>query len=130
MNVLSKIPNIPPIRTISCGNTSCYLLDGEGNLWSFGYNHLGQLGHGDNTNTNTPKIIITLKNIQQISYGGSGFHFMATNSQNQIFVAGNNDYGQLGTGNTKLFLNPQEINSQYSTIWRGEFHTRAKSARK
>ena len=44
-NVLNKITNIPPIRTISCIFASCYLLDGEGNLWTFGLNNYWQLGH-------------------------------------------------------------------------------------
>ena len=52
-------------------------------------------------------------------------------TQNQIFGAGNNSNGQLGTGDKDgAVLNPKEINSQYSTIWRDEFYTRAKSARK
>ena len=129
-NVLNKIPNIPPIKTISCVFASSYLIDFEGNLWSFGYNTDGQLGHGDNTNKNTPKIVTTLKNIQQISYGYSGYHFFAKNSQNQIFVTGNNDFGQLGTGDKESVSIPKEINSQYSNIWRDVFHTQAKSARK
>ena len=110
--------------------SSCYLIDLEGNLWSFGLNNFGQLGHGDTTNINTPKIITTLKDIQQISYGSSGKHFFAKNSQNQIFATGNNYFGQLGTGDIQSLSIPKEINSQYSNIWRDEFHTRAKSARK
>ena len=130
-SVLNKIPNIPPIKIISSVNLSCYLIDFEGNLWSFGYNGYGQLGQGDKTNINTPKIISTLKDIQQISYESClGRHFMAKNSQNQIFVTGNNDWGQLGTGDTQNVSIPIAINSQYSTIWRDEFHSRAKSARK
>ena len=130
-NVLKKIPNIPPIKTISCVGASCYLIDFEGNVWSFGYNKLGQLGHGDYTNKNTPKIINTLKeDIQQISYGSTGFHFLAKNSQNQIFVTGNNEHGQLGTGDRKSISIPKEINSQYSAIWREEICSRVKSARK
>ena len=132
-NVLSKIPNIPPIQTISCVSASCYLIDFEGNLWTFGNNAYGQLGHGDTTNVfglnnygqlghddkgvNTPKIIKTLKDIQQISFGSCGYHFFAKNSQNQIFVTGLNDCGQLGTGDTAPTSIPNEINSQYSTIW-------------
>ena len=129
-NVLNKIPNIPPIKIISCVGSSSYLIDFEGNLWTFGYNIFGQLGHGDNTNKLTPKIIKTLENIQQISYGSIGFHFFAKNSQNQIFVTGYNYYGQLGTGDNQSFSIFKEINSQYSNIWRDEFRTRAKSARK
>ena len=130
-NKLNKIV-IPPIRTISCVGLSCYLIDFEGNLWIFGFNELGQLGHGKykNVNINTPKVINTLKDIQQISYGSCGYHFFAKNSQNQIFVTGMNNSGQLGTGDFESVSIFKEINSQYSTIWRDEFRSLAKSARK
>ena len=127
---LNKIPNIPPIKLISCGNSSSYLIDFEGNLWTFGFNLCKQLGHGDISRINTPKMINTLKDIQQISYGCFGEHFFAKNSQNKIFAFGDNTYGQLGTGETESVSILNEINSQYSTIWRDEFYTRAKSARK
>ena len=128
-NVLKKIPNIPPIKIISCVGPSSYLIDFEGNLWSFGNNNRGQLGHGDTKNTNVPKIT-TLDDIQQMSHGCSGHHFIVKNSQNQIFVTGDNNYGQLGTGDTRSVSIPKEINSQYSNIWGDEFRSRAKSARK
>ena len=111
-------------------SASSYLIDFEGNLWSFGDNDHGKLGHGDEPNINTPKQINTLKDIQQISHGSCGSHFLAKNSQNQIFVTGHNNHGQLGTGDYQSLSIPKEINSQYSAIWRDEFYTRAKSARK
>ena len=37
-------------------------------------------------------------------------HFIAKNSQNQIFATGNNAFGQLGTGDTKDFLQNQSNN--------------------
>ena len=120
--ILSKIPNIPPIKNISCMYASCYLIDFEGNLWSFGCNNAGQLGHGDKTNINAPKVINTLKDIQQISYGSDGHHFFAKNSQNQIFVTGKNSHGQLGTGDTQFILIPKEMNAQYFTIWGNNQH--------
>ena len=129
-NELNKISNIPSIKVISCVGPSSYLIDFEGNLWSFGNNSRGQLGHGDKTNKNTPKIINSLKDIQQISYGCCGFHFFSKSSSNQIFATGADNCGQLGTGNTQSTQIPKELNSQYSTIWRDEFYTRAKSARK
>ena len=131
-NELNKIPNIPPIKIISYVGTSCYLVDIKGNLWTFGLNDQGQLGHDDETDINIPKIVNTLNDIQQISCGSSGSHFFAKNSQHQIFVTGNNYCGQLGTGDTRSVSILKELNSQYSTIW-GEYGTvnrRAKSARK
>ena len=131
-NVLNKIVNIPPIQTISCVNTSCYLIDFDRNLWTFGNNAQGQLGNGDtDIIEKAPKVISTLKDIQQISRGSKGLHFLAKNSQNQIFVTGHNDSGQLGIGDTKSVSILKEINSKYSTIWGDEvLHCQAKSARK
>ena len=129
-NELNKIPNIPPIKIISCVFPSCYLVDFDGNLWTFGCNKYGQLGQGNWTDINAPKIINTLGEIQQISNGCCGFHFLAKNTQNKIFATGNNDYGQLGKGDTTSVEYFEEINSEYSTIWRDEIYTRAKSARK
>ena len=129
-NVLRKVINIPPIKTISCVNSSSYLIDFERNLWTFGINDLNQCDYSDKTNINAPKEVSTLKDIQQISYGYNGTHFFAKNSQNQIFAAGNNEYGQLGIGDTQPVSTLKEMDSQYSNIWRDEFHSRAKSARK
>ena len=130
-NELNQIPNIPPIRSISCVGHSSYLVDIDGNLWSFGYNHYGQLGHDDKANKNIPIKIESIKNITQTVQGTCGYHFLAKDSQNKIFVMGRNDEGQLGTGNTQSLSTLKEINSQYSTIWGDKvLHTRAKSARK
>ena len=115
--VMIKIPNIPPIKTISCVYPSSYLIDFDGNVWSFGYNNEGQLGHGVSKNTKTPKIIPNLKNIQQISYGSCGLHFLAKNSQNEIFGIGKNNLGQLGTGDNQSALIPKLLHQQYFTIW-------------
>ena len=120
-NELNKISNIPPIKTISCARSSSYLIDFEGNLWSFGNNSSGQLGHVGINTINTPKLITSLKEIQQISYGCCGFHFLAK-TQNQIFATGNNGNGQLGTGDTQPVSILKEINSQYLTIWGSNQH--------
>ena len=115
---------------MSCVSSCSYFIDFEGNLCTFGNNGYGQLGHGDKKIKDTPKIITTLKDIQQISSGSCGQHFLAKNSQHQIFGIGSNSFGQLGTGDTKSLSIPKKINTQYSTIWRDEFPSRAKSARK
>ena len=129
-NVLHQIPNIPPIRKISCVDQSSYLLDVEGNLWNFGNNDFGQLGHGDNTDRNIPTKIASLTNIMQMVQG-YGPHFLVKDSRNKIFVMGRNDYGQLGTENQESLSLPEQINSQSFPIW-GECRIicKAKSARK
>ena len=115
--VLNKIPNIPPIQTISCTFRSSYLIDYTGNVWSFGLNSSGQLGHGDTTNRNVPTKIESLKDVQQISYGLYATHFLVKNFQDSIFCMGNNERGQLGRRNRSNILTPTETDSSYFTIW-------------
>ena len=43
-NELKKIPNIPPIKIISCVNACCYLIDFEGNLGVLGIIIMANLG--------------------------------------------------------------------------------------
>ena len=118
-NVLNQIPNIPPIRSISCVGHCSYVVDVDGNLWSFGYNGYGQRGCGDTNSRNVPTKIEYLKNITQTVQGSCGSHFLAKDSQKKIFVMGNNNKGQLGTGNKRSLSRPQEIASQYFPIWGG-----------
>ena len=100
-NVLNQIPDIPSIRTISCAGYSSYLIDMEGNIWSFGSNMHGQLGHEGRKNINTVPIKLdSLKDIQKISYGCCAFaHILLKDSQSKIFTIGQNNSGQLGIGN-------------------------------
>ena len=116
-NTLKKIPNLPPIKSVFSIRYSCYLLDFEGNVWSFGYNSFGELGHGDKTNRSIPTKINSLKNIQQLSFGNCAYHFLAKDSQNNIFVTGNNAYGQLGISSTDSLTIPKELNYQ---IWESQ----------
>ena len=133
-NILQKIINIPPIKIISCVDHSSYLVDLDGNLWSFGQNNIGQLLLGDtkNRNVNVPTKINSVANIKQISHGCASSHFLLQDSQNTIFVAGKNEFGQLNLSgnNTRTISTPKELTYDFS-IWGYSLGTnKAKSARK
>ena len=134
-SILTQIPCIPPIQKVSGVGNSSYLLDIEGNVWSFGDNTCGQLGHGDEELRNIPTKILGLKDIKQISYGYTSDHFLAQDYQNTLFAIGNNSFNQLGPGKlVEIILTPRELGPEYSTIWGDSFYqnckNRAKSARK
>ena len=116
------------IEIISCVGSSSYLIDSERNLWSFGENIHGQLGQNLQRIV-TPKICFILTDIQQISYGSCGHHFLARNSNGEIWAAGHNDFGQLGKGDTRK-LTPRAIDEQYANIWKNNMNSPVKSARK
>ena len=131
-NELNKIPNIPPIKMISCAGHSNYFVDFDGNVWSTGRNESGQLCHGDFVSRYVPTKITCIKNVEQISCGASSWHFLFKDSENKIFLVGDNYYGQLSYSRVHCDRSaiPKEINPKYSTIWGGKCNSKAKSARK
>ncbi|MEJ5165565.1 MAG: hypothetical protein WHV67_00880 [Thermoanaerobaculia bacterium] len=71
-----QIQNIPPISSASACNFFSLLVDFEGNLWSMGIGHDGQLGTGDSFSLlEEPVKIIDTKDV--ISSGCGSFHSFA-----------------------------------------------------
>ena len=91
--------------------------DGSRELYSWGYNGYGQLGHGDTTNRDEPTLVsfdqATNGRIIEIwSTGGQyGLTHILTDS-GKLFGAGYNGYGQVGdgtTGNKNTFVGVSTI---------------------
>ena len=96
---------------------SCYALDEDGNLWSWGYNGYGQLGTNNTTNYNTPQLIpkATYFNNNEIEHiwcsGGNYVMVHAVDTAGNLYAWGRNADGQLGVGNTSDQTTPQQITS-------------------
>ena len=91
--------NLPPCAQISCGEYFTMCLSESGEVYSFGYNQNGQLGLGNNEEIyNSPQVISSLKGVEFIECGGD--HVFCKSLHNEIYCWGNNEYGQLGLGNT------------------------------
>jgi len=84
-----------------------------GDVYSFGYNFFGQLGHGTQDPIPIPKKIDGLTNIIQISCGEA--HSIAVSSTGQTFSWGCNRYGQLGHGDWATRTSPQLISALRAT---------------
>ena len=112
-NILNQIPNIPPIKSFYVVEETNFLLDFDGNTWSFG-------GDIENFSDEYERDIPTktLSNIKQFSNenGSFGTHFFAKDYQNTILVKGSDTNGQCG-------------NNEIAKIW-GENSCNLKSARK
>ena len=90
---------------------------GEQELYAWGDNHYGQLGLGDNKNRNTPSRLNLgfLKPGFRIHSLVAGEDHILTLTQNaqgeqEIYVWGNNHYGQLGLGDNKSLNTPSRLN--------------------
>lgn len=101
------------IVQIAAADTHTALLKSDGTVWTFGYNHGGQLGNGTDENSNTPVQVVGLDGIgfltdvAKIACGGG--HNLALKSDSSLWTWGLNTYGQLGDGSVDgwpVFPNP------------------------
>ncbi len=80
---------------IVCGNQHNIILTENNELYACGYNHYGQLGLGDNDKRNIyTKLEHNFGKIKNIHCGDN--HNIILNENNELYVCGDNYYGQLG----------------------------------
>jgi alpha-tubulin suppressor-like RCC1 family protein len=100
------LTTVSQIVKVACGANHVIAICQNGDVWTFGYNNLGQLGLG-NTNTYTvpTKAIVAVSNTSTTAGalisadGGIGHTVLAMNdASGTIYVFGDNTYGQLGVG--------------------------------
>ena len=99
------------IVKIACGDNHTIFLANDGKVYSCGLNNYGQLGLGDITEMNKPKLVQNFINesdtdiitypeifIKDVSCGNDYTMFLA--SDGKVYSVGRNDYGQLGLRNS------------------------------
>lgn len=80
-------------------------------VWTWGNNEYGQLGTGGTPTTarSSPKEVNGLTYMTAVAPGGE--HSIALGPYGQVAAWGNNDYGQLGLGNTNSTNTPKWVGS-------------------
>ena len=97
-----------PKRACVSGCYHTITLSNDGTVHSFGRNDYGALGLGhNNVYVLVPTPIPNLPQISEISCGG--FSTICVDCEGFIWSFGENNYGQLGTGNKTNFNVPQKI---------------------
>lgn len=89
------------IKKVDAGSDFSMVLTSDGTLYSWGTNSSGQLGNGDNVESNVPVAVTTSgalsgKTITAFSAGDQ--HSIAVTSTGEVYAWGYNAYGQLGIG--------------------------------
>ena len=101
---------------IDLGRYNTVVLTSKGDVYTFGLNDRGQLGDGTLDNKNTPtdiKAQFSLEPEETFIKVASGYsHMLLITSQHRIFTWGDNEFGQLGDGDTVHKSTPIEITSQ------------------
>ncbi|KXZ45514.1 hypothetical protein GPECTOR_53g100 [Gonium pectorale] len=88
------------IMFIASGPAACHCFAGDaaGNLYSWGRNERGQLGHGDFAQRNTPAKVAALDGKFVIGASGGRNHSAAVCRDGSAYAWGINQHGQCGTG--------------------------------
>ncbi|MBF0539651.1 MAG: hypothetical protein HQL03_15520, partial [Nitrospirae bacterium] len=79
-------------------NNHTVALKGDGTVWAWGGNVLGQLGDATNTDKNFPVQVHALTGVTAISAGD--WHTLAVKNDGTVWAWGGNSNGQLGDGTT------------------------------
>ena len=95
-----------PWQAIGAGFRTSFGIKTNGTLWAWGTNEKGQLGIGGvDTNFNyIPQQVGTASN--WVSVDGGNVHTVALRSDGSVWCWGDNEYGQLGTGDTTNYNIP------------------------
>ncbi|KAJ5070206.1 claret isoform a [Anaeramoeba ignava] len=89
------------IQDIVSGGFSFYLLTSNQNAYGIGSNYSGQLGFDSETLYKTEKPILMMKNVSKIFSGSTSDSIFLLNSNQELFGCGDNNYGQLGLGESR-----------------------------
>ena len=95
---------------VSCGGKHSLALTSEGNVFSWGDNTDGKLGHNNRVSCYTPKLIEAFwgERIKDICCGSG--HSAAINVQGALYTWGLGEYGRLGHGaTTQSILKPKKV---------------------
>jgi alpha-tubulin suppressor-like RCC1 family protein len=89
-----------PIDAIAAGSAHAIARCADGNVYGWGYNGRGQLGTGSTNVAQSPPLAMNngphgMNDINDLAAGGN-FSVMIRNSDRAVFVAGDNQSGQLG----------------------------------
>ena len=76
-------------------------------LWSWGYNNIGQLGLGNTTNYSSPMQVGALTNWSSVSCGYA--HTVSIKTDGTLWSWGYNGLGQLGLGNVTNYSSPKQV---------------------
>jgi len=121
-----KINEISNIKRISAGNEHTIALDSYGKIWIWGNNENGRLGDG--TSDKEKNIPIQITELNEIVEIDAGFgHSLALKLDGTVWSWGDNDKGQLGSGDYESKNRPIQVKNltNIAAISAGHYHNLA-----
>lgn len=95
---------------LGLGYANCGYLSNNGTMYIWGNNWNGQLGNGTNCSYSEHGSLIPVKVIENIKQIGLGYYQCgAVTNDGELYMWGNNTFGQLGNGTSRDSLSPKKI---------------------
>jgi hypothetical protein len=101
------VSGLSSVALVTAGTSYSLALKGDGTVWAWGWNNVGQLGDGTTTNRSTPVQVSGLSGIVFIGAGSS--HSFAIKNDGTVWAWGANSNGQLGDGTTTNRATPVQV---------------------
>lgn len=118
------------VQNISCGGRHAALVTKQGEIYSWGEESGGRLGHGVDCDVSQPKLIDALVNMNIELVACGEYHTCAVTLSGELYTwgAGTHNYGLLGQGNEVSHWVPRRVNGplegiHVSAISCGPWHT-------
>ncbi|XP_076914924.1 PH, RCC1 and FYVE domains-containing protein 1-like [Bidens hawaiensis] len=116
------------VQNIACGARHAALVTKQGEIFSWGEESGGRLGHGVDSNVSHPKLIDSLVNTNIEFVACGEYHTCAVTLSGDLYTWGAGQFGILGHGNEVSHWVPKRVNGplegiHVSFISCGPFHT-------
>lgn len=110
------------VQSVAVGRHHTLAVKENGELWSFGRNKNGQLGHNTNFNTRNPnhEPQLVMTDVQFVSTGSS--HTLVIKTNGELWTFGDNQYGQLGHEGPSTSV-PQLVMTDVQSVSSGGKHS-------
>ncbi|KRB76431.1 hypothetical protein ASE01_15825 [Nocardioides sp. Root190] len=103
----AAVAGLTDVVMVSTGHYHSLALRADGSVWTWGYNHVGQLGDGTTTNRNRPVLVSGTRTYSWVAAGRDMSYAVATDGS--VWAWGLNGDGQLGDGTTTNRAVPVQV---------------------
>jgi len=99
------------IVQVAAGNDHSLAVTDDGDVYSFGFGNNGRLGHGDEAQQNTPKLIDTLDDLNIVQVAAGSAHSLALTDDGDVYSFGSGSVGRIGHGDEAQQNTPKLIDT-------------------